>query len=102
MIPLWLEFTERVRIIVEPLGGSVTSFGRSVARSILVGGTPRSPHVQWLAMDVVYDTGPNRPGSERHQKYTKATPFSCTLCSVNGLKVLHEATHDHYQENPLL
>ena len=95
------EFAEKVKAVVEPLGGSVTSFGRTVARSILVGSTAQSPHVRWLAMDVVYDSGPNRPGSETHQKYTKATPFSCKVCSVDGLKVLHETTHDHYQVNPL-
>ena len=102
------EFAEAVKAIVAPLGGSVTSFGRSPEHSLAIGSTKTSPHVAWLGMDVIYDynvegyrgphtTRPNRPGSEGHQKYTKQTPISCKLCSTWNLKVLHEVDHEHFQ-----
>ena len=70
--------------------GKITSWGRSSFFEI---GFPDDPHEWDLAVDMVYPGGPNRLGSRDHPKY----PHSCPLCSEEGLKVIHEKDHDHYQ-----
>lgn len=71
-----------------------TSRGRDDAEGI---GLASGPHGWDLGADMVYRVQgvrvPNRPGSEHHPRY----PNSCPLCAEEGLKVLHERTHDHYQ-----
>lgn len=76
------EFGDALRTYCETLGGSVTSWGRTVAHNAAVGGDPRSLHLAWRAADVVYDT---RPPIERAQD----------VASMLGLKVYREGDHDH-------
>jgi len=85
------EFAEALAIIGQRHGGSVTSYGRSRKHTVSVGGFAGDPHELWLGADMVYDqpgaqvaTRPNNPDVEAD---------AATL----GLKVIHEATHDHFQ-----
>jgi hypothetical protein len=48
-------FATMVRKYCLALGGSVTSWGRTPAHNIAVGGDPRSLHQVWKAADVTYD-----------------------------------------------
>jgi hypothetical protein len=90
------EFAGAVVAVRRRYGGRVTSWGRTDADdAVLSGGIPSGPHPWDLAVDMIYLTGPNRPGSERHRR----SPRSCRDCSGDGfgLKVIHEPGHDHYQ-----
>lgn len=68
----------------------ITSWGRSDVFAI---GFKDDPHTWDLAVDMLYPSGPNRPGSVDHPRL----PHSCPHCSEEGLKVIHEKDHDHYQ-----
>ena len=92
------QFCRAVYTVGKKYGGSVTSWGRSPQHSAAVGGSPTDPHTQWVGVDMVYDSGPNR-GDATHPQYP---PKSCPLCSEQGLKVLHEKGHDHYQPADLV
>lgn len=87
------EFCEAVAKFGRAHGGSVTSWGRTLKRSVAVGGFAGDPHTNWVGCDLVYDTGANRPDSEGHPR----SPKSCPACSGLGLKVIHEQSHDHVQ-----
>lgn len=85
-----MEFADAVVFLRRKYHGKVSSWGRAAAFHI---GFPDDPH-QWdLAVDMVYPHGPNRAGSEGHPRL----PRSCPHCSEEGLKVIHEDSHDHYQ-----
>ena len=78
-------FCENVKALVEPHGGSVTSWGRSDKRNQSVGGIPNGPHTWWLGADIVYDDAvPNILALQ-----SEATRL--------GLKVIREPGHDHIQ-----
>jgi len=64
------------------LGGSVTSWGRTPRHNAAVGGDPRSLHLDWRAVDVVYDT---MPPLDRAQDVARQL----------GLYVHREGDHDH-------
>jgi len=70
--------------------GKITNGGRAWAFRI---GFQHDPHEWDRAADMVYPGGPNRPGAEGHLR----SPSSCRVCSGDGLKVIHEKHHDHYQ-----
>lgn len=95
------EFCRAIYAVGKKYNGSITSWGRSPAHSLAVGGKANDPHTLWFGADMVYDSGPNR-GDATHQQYTAATPHSCPLCAEDGLKVLHEKGHDHYQPMDLV
>lgn len=63
---------------------SETSGYRTVDHNHDVGGTPGSPHVAGVAVDVVYDGG--RPG-----------PEADAWLKERGLRRISEADHDHIQ-----
>ena len=50
-----LQFSDAVYAIAKKYDGSVTSWGRTNARSKLVGGFAGDPPTWWLGMDIVYD-----------------------------------------------
>lgn len=50
------QFATAVRHFCQEYRGSVTSWGRTVFRSKLVGGFASDPHTWWLGADVVWDT----------------------------------------------
>ena len=79
------EFAENVKALVEPHGGSVTSWGRSDAHAKKVGGFAGDPHTWWLGCDVVYDDVV--PSIQRITQEAERL----------GLKLLREPTHDHIQ-----
>ena len=66
------------------LGGSVSSYGRTVKHNTVVGGVPQSAHQFLLGADVLYDE-----------------PVSLALAQDTGmrlgLKVVRESDHDHLQ-----
>ena len=78
------QFCDAVAAVGKAHGGSVTSWGRSPQHSVRVGGFVGDPHTWWLGVDMVYDTGANRPEVDQ-------------MAQALGLKVLHEKGHDHYQ-----
>jgi hypothetical protein len=88
-------FCEAVEIVRRQYRGSVRSWGRSDAHAVAVEGFSGDPHTWGLGADMIYDTGPNRPGAFGHRR----SPRSCRECSGDGrgLKVIHEPGHDHYQ-----
>jgi len=77
------QFAEKIVAIRRKYKGSVTSWGRSDAHAVAVGGFAGDPHTWDLGVDMVYDSGANAA--------TDADAHSM------GLKVLHEKGHDHYQ-----
>ncbi len=80
-----LEFVKRVRIIRARFPGmSVTSWGRSVAHNAAVGGVSLSKHLDWCAVDVVWDVVP--PLEELEE-----------VCVLAGLRVIREQSHDHLE-----
>lgn len=91
------EFAGAVYKFAKAHGGSVTSWGRTPKRSVAVGGFVGDPHTNWVGVDLVYDSGPNRPDSDGHTR----SPRSCAACSTELLKVIHEAHHDHLQPRDL-
>lgn len=78
------DFAEAAATYCFETGGSVTSWVRSPARNVAVGGHKRSRHLVGLAVDVVYH--PNqRPGAvEAH-------------AHALGLWLLAEGDHDHLE-----
>ena len=50
------EFADRVRTLCARHSCSVSSWGRTERRNKLVGGSPNSQHLLWLAMDIVPDS----------------------------------------------
>ena len=64
------------------LKGSVTSWGRTPARNAKVGGSPTSRHMEWFAVDVVYD----EPAEEADRRL---------VWEGAGLHVWPEGDHDH-------
>ncbi len=78
------DFAEAIAIIGQHLHGSVTSWGRTAAHNISVGGTTPSAHESWRGADMVYDELP---------------PFehADVVARSHGLLMRREADHDHYQ-----
>lgn len=52
------EFITAVRTLCQRFGGSVTSYGRTVAHNKAVGGVCGSAHTWFLGADVVWDIPP--------------------------------------------
>lgn len=77
-----LMFAEAVKTYCDALGCSVTSWGRTEKRNQRVGGVDGSHHLDWLAVDVVYD---RRPTLAMRQK----------LAVELGLTLLPYRYHDH-------
>jgi hypothetical protein len=75
-------FAQRAREYCLALGGSVTSWGRSTHHNAAVGGDPRSLHLTWRAVDVVYDVTP-------------ALSDALAVAAPLGLYVHREGDHDH-------
>jgi hypothetical protein len=65
-------------------GASVTSWWRTPARNVAVGGVTHSAHLVGLAVDVVYDAAPSQ--AEREQWARRL-----------GLRIIAEGDHDHLQ-----
>lgn len=84
------EFARAVVTVRRRYRGKISSWGRSSFFKI---GFPDDPHEWDLGVDMTYPEGPNRVGSDSHPKF----PKSCPSCSEEGLKVIHEPGHDHYQ-----
>jgi hypothetical protein len=63
---------------------SVTSWGRTVAHNKAVGGVADSYHLQWLAVDIVYD--------DWHSSEDRINEGR-----THGLRVISEPSHDHLQ-----
>ncbi len=79
-----VEFLDALRAYCAALGASVTSYGRTTAHNVTVGGVKYSAHRAWLAADVVYDVIP--PELDRQQ-----------LARRLGLLLVVEGDHDHLQ-----
>lgn len=62
--------------------GSVTSWGRTVRHNLAVGGVPRSAHLAFLAVDVIYDG--SSPGEEADH-----------WLAAHRLRRIPEGDHDH-------
>ena len=77
------QFAEIIVTIRRKYKGSVTSWGRSDAHAVAVGGFAGDPHTWDLGVDMVYDSPPG--------------PSLDADAHAAGLKVLHEKGHDHYQ-----
>lgn len=88
-----IEFAEACYNYGIKYGASVTSWGRTNERAVMVGGFQGDPHTWWRGADFVYNHGPNRLGAENHRR----APQSCPDCSEFGLKIIHEKSHDHAQ-----
>lgn len=76
------EFAEAVIAGCRMLKGSITSWGRTPARNRAVGGSPTSRHLEWLAVDVVYDEP--MEASDRRRVWEEL-----------GLHFWPEGNHDH-------
>lgn len=83
-----LTFTESVKAYCTELKCSVTSWGRTERRNERVGGVDGSHHLDWLAVDVVYD---NRPSLGLRRK----------LAERLGLTLIPYRTHDHLHPQTL-
>lgn len=77
------EFCGSARAYCTEMEASVTSWGRTKQHNLAVGGAPRSLHLVWKAVDVVYDAPP--PALELRQ----------TIARTYGLYVWPEGDHDH-------
>ncbi len=84
-------FAIHIKELCLEFGGSTTSWGRTVAHNHAVGGVEHSPHVAWVAADVVYDVIPPLGDME-------------AAAGKRNLKVIREYTqdtghftHDHFQ-----
>lgn len=83
------DFAARAFTYLVCMRGSVTSWHRSAAHNLAVGGRPDSAHLRGLACDVVYDGRP--PELERAVK----------LARECGLTLVRETgSHDHLQLRP--
>jgi hypothetical protein len=80
------EFATALRVYCQALGGSITSWGRTVKHNAAVGGVPTSRHVAWCGADVVYDA-PIDVGVRR----AKAQALN--------LQLIVESDHDHLQDH---
>lgn len=80
------EFADAIRILCQRFGGSVTSWGRTVAHNKAVGGVMGSAHTWFLGADVVWDSRP--PG------FTFTVQDAAYLL---GLWTLWEPDHTHFQ-----
>lgn len=80
------EFAESVAIYCYTHGGSITSWGRSLAHNKLVGGVSGSSHRFFKGADVVYDT------SKTYNEVSRIE-YARRL----GLKLIAEGDHDHLQ-----
>jgi hypothetical protein len=81
-------FALKVHEFARQLPCSVTSWGRTPAHNFAVGGVPRSQHLAWLAVDVVYD----KPFPD------KATRLE--VAQLVGLRIFIEPDHDHLEARP--
>ncbi|HEV8674025.1 MAG TPA: D-Ala-D-Ala carboxypeptidase family metallohydrolase [Methylomirabilota bacterium] len=77
-------FARAVRAYCAAARASVTSWGRTPQHNAAVGGVAQSPHLVWMAVDVVYDQ-------------QEPVDFRQGLAHSLGLVVLREETHDHLQ-----
>mgnify|MGYP001597203895 CR=1 FL=1 len=80
------QFASAVRQIGQKFGGSVTSWGRTNTRSVMVGGFAYDPHTWWLGADMVYDGFP---------EFGEVRSFAKSI-GVKAIRELHK-THDHFQ-----
>lgn len=80
-----LDFHSLLMAYCMATGGSVTSYGRTLAHNAAVGGVSDSAHLIWTAADVVYDSG------------MAADPNRDALARRLGLMLVHEGDHDHVQ-----
>lgn len=78
------EFTGRIYVLGVTFGFSVTSWGRTVARNVAVGGHPESYHKRWLAVDAVLDDPSDVAGLRR-------------VSALLGLEVIDEGDHVHIE-----
>lgn len=62
----------------------MSSGGRTVAHNRSVGGAPRSYHLLWLAVDVVYDEMPPEDDARETARQL-------------GIHLIRETDHDHLQ-----
>ena len=76
------EFASSVVKGCQALGGSITSWGRTAAHNVQVGGSPTSRHLAWFAVDVIYDRAIEE--AERRRVW-----------EALGLHVWPEGDHDH-------
>lgn len=80
------EFADAIQILCQRFGGSVTSWGRTVAHNKMVGGVSGSAHTWFLGADVVWDAQPSGFAlAVRQAAYDL------------GLWVLWEGDHTHFQ-----
>jgi hypothetical protein len=77
-------FFAAVRVWCEAFDASITSWKRTAPHNAKVGGVVGSPHLFWLACDVVYD----RP-RQVHERNILAREL--------GLSFIDEGDHDHLQ-----
>ena len=77
-------FAQAVRQLCQIYGGSVSSWGRTDARSVTVGGFEGDPHTWWYGADVVWDTPP-------------ALDVIVRAAMDLDLQLLREKSHDHLQ-----
>jgi hypothetical protein len=78
------EFREAVESFCYRLGGSITSYGRTVRHNAAVKGVPQSAHQFWLAADIVYDD-------------TVDQNLANDTAKRLGLRLIREDDHDHLQ-----
>ncbi len=78
------DFFAKLRAYCDHFAASVTSYGRTPAHNRAVGGVTNSPHLAWLAADLVYDTRPDE---------LDATDFATLI----GIRLIREQSHDHLQ-----
>ena len=79
------EFRQALESYCAFLGGSVTSYGRTLVHNTHVGGVPYSSHQFWLGADVTYDF---KSYTLEHRK---------EVATRLGLFLWPESDHDHLQ-----
>jgi hypothetical protein len=78
------EFASLVLALKDKFAFSVTSWGRTESHNRAVGGVATSPHLRWMAVDVVVDPGVDRGHFIETVRQLGATPID-------------EQTHIHIQ-----
>jgi len=79
-----VDFIKRVLHVRVKWAFSVTSWGRTPAHNVSVGGVVGSLHMMWTGMDVVLDAGGQNADFEKD-------------CSSVGLHPIYEQDHYHLQ-----
>lgn len=83
-------FAINIKELCLKLAGSITSWGRTNAHNHAVGGVEHSPHVAWVAADVVYDVVPALGDVE-------AEAGKRQLKAIREFTEEGKFTHDHFQ-----